>query len=163
MCSPWFLVPFLTSYLECSSGGIQGNIKRATRVLVPQTDLQKDINSSSSVTYNDSGKAFPLTGAVLETRKLVSETNDHAVNRTSLVAVLQEDASITPPSVGGTLTAIGDNKESNFELQKDNIDLLVDQKKSSIAVSSYQVPSLLAPREDEIKKENATSQSKLKC
>ncbi|XP_074586063.1 serine/threonine-protein kinase MPS1 [Curcuma longa] len=159
---PDFLRQALAAYKRHRPlGGMQGNIKRATRVLVPQTDLSKGINSSSSVTSNEPGKAFPLTGAVLETRKLVNETNDHAEDRASLVAVLQEDASITPPSVGGTLTAIGDNKESNFELQKVNIDLLADQKKSSIAVSSYQVPSLVALREDEIKKENATSQSTL--
>ncbi|WOL01132.1 hypothetical protein Cni_G09846 [Canna indica] len=139
-------------------GGVESKVRRATRVLVPQTEPSKNITSLSSITGKETGKTVPLKGAVLGTRKVMNVAIDQGDNRASFAAGLQEDSSLTPPSVTGTLDAAGDNKASSFGLQKADIDLLADIKKSSLAVSSSQVSALHALKDDGMKKENARFQ-----
>ncbi|XP_064953993.1 serine/threonine-protein kinase MPS1-like isoform X2 [Musa acuminata AAA Group] len=137
-------------------GGMQSNMRRATRVLVPQTESSKNVTSMSSVTANVAGKVVPLSGAVVGARRVA---RDHGENDAGVMAGPADDASLTPPSVTGTSTTAGNDKASPFGLQNGDSDLLSDREKSSLAaVSSSQVASSHALTNNDTKKENLAFQ-----
>ncbi|THU57230.1 hypothetical protein C4D60_Mb03t01330 [Musa balbisiana] len=140
-------------------GGMQSNMRRATRVLVPQTESSKNVTSMSSVTANVAGKVVPLSGAVVGARRVMNTARDQGENDAGVMAGPADDASLTPPSVTGTTTTAGNDKASPFGLQNGDSDLLSDREKSSLAaVSSSQVASSHALTNNDMKKENLAFQ-----
>ncbi|CAL9170367.1 unnamed protein product [Musa hybrid cultivar] len=137
-------------------GGMQSNMRRATRVLVPQTESSKNVTSMSSVTATVAGKVVPLSGAVVGARRVA---RDQGENDAGVMAGPADVASLTPPSVTGTSTNAGNDKASPFGLQNGDSDLLSDREKSSLAaVSSSQVASSHALTNNDTKKENLAFQ-----
>ncbi|CAL9110560.1 unnamed protein product [Musa textilis] len=139
-------------------GGMQSNMRRATRVLVPQTDSSKNDTSMSSVTANVAGNVVPLSGAVVGARRVMNTARDQGENDAGVMAGPAEDASLTPPSVTGTSTNAGNDKASPSGLQNGDSDLLADRERSSLAVSSSQVASSHALTNNDMKKENLAFQ-----
>ncbi|RWW73714.1 hypothetical protein BHE74_00018370 [Ensete ventricosum] len=135
-------------------------MRRATRVLVPQTESSKNITSMSSVTADVAGKVVPLSGAVAGARRVMNTARGQGETDAGVMAGPAEDASLTPPSVTGTATNAGNDKASPFGLQNGDSDLLADQEKSSLVVSSSQVASSHTLTNNDMKKENLAFQSK---
>lgn len=134
---------------------MQSNIRRATRVLVPENESSKNITSLSSLTANETGRSMHLTEAVVGARKVMGRTFVQGENCACVVADQQEVASLTPPSVSN---AAGDDKGSPFCLPECEVNMPTDRKEPSLAVLSSQVPSMHA--NNDMKRENVAFQSK---
>ena len=105
-------------FVEEFSGAMQSNSIGPRRILVPQREVSK--KSASNVgPLEDSRKS----------REVVSASVGHTVRdsimqikRTTNVAKeTQEDASITPPSISGTITKAFDENLNPFDGQRDQI------------------------------------------
>lgn len=102
---------------------------RASRVLVQQADPSNSGIPTSVVGSNDRKLPQPLatTGDGRSVNVRFGQKKD---------SVPPEDSLLTPPSSSGTITNVGENNMCPFEMQQREVEVLSDQEKGSLPVSS---------------------------
>ncbi|OAY81623.1 dual specificity protein kinase Ttk isoform X2 [Ananas comosus] len=121
-------------------GTMQSNFPRARRVLVPQTEPSKSTTTISSMTGNMSGKMLSLSGAVRTSNVACCQKKEGASGPAAATPpVNQEESSITPPSISGTITSTRDHNIKQLGSQKDDYELMFDREKSALGISSSQL------------------------
>ncbi|ONK75199.1 uncharacterized protein A4U43_C03F14390 [Asparagus officinalis] len=116
--------------------GTMQNFSRASRVLVNQGEASKGSISTTSVAVNND-KKLPQKIANRGAGRLVNVGLDQ--RKDSVVEIRtnpQEDSSLTPPSIIGTVINVRDNNTGSFERQQVEAGMQVEEKKESLAVSS---------------------------
>ncbi|XP_010916544.1 serine/threonine-protein kinase MPS1 [Elaeis guineensis] len=139
-------------------GSMQSNVSRASRVLVSQTEPSRSTASASSISGNRFGKTLSQTGAVVGATRTPNVASDQRKDSAAeMVTTPQGDSSLTPPSITGSITTLHDEHMNPFGLPKDNSELQVNQKESSLSVSSFHLGSLHASANDHLKKNQFAS------
>lgn len=109
-------------------------------MLVPQTEPSKSTTTISSMTGNISGKMLSLSGAVRTSNVSCYQKKEGASGPAAASPpVIQEESSITPPSISGTITGTQDHNIKQLGSQKDDYELMFDREKSTLGISSPQL------------------------
>ena len=137
---------------------MQSNVTRASRVLVSQTEPSRSTASASSISRNPFSKTASQIGTVVRATRLPNVASDQRKDDAAeVVTTPQGDSSLTPPSITGSITTLHDEHMNPFGLPKDNSELQVNQKESSLSVSSFHLGSLHASANDHLKKNQFAS------
>ncbi|KAG1334668.1 serine/threonine-protein kinase MPS1 [Cocos nucifera] len=114
--------------------------------------------SASSISGNPFSETLTQTGAVVGATRTPNVASDQRKDSAAeMVTTPQGDSSLTPPSITGSITTAHDERMSPFGLPKGNSELRINQKESSLSVSSIQLASLHALADDHLKKNQFAS------
>jgi len=154
---------------DLTSGLMQSNVPRATRVLVSRAEGANRAGPSPSEVKNHEGKVMQPRRGLLGSSRLQNATPDQQKNASTakLGSSAPDELMLTTPSMLKNITdTCGQSVGQNYQ-QKNEANLVVDMEKSSSETSS-QIPSRNALVVESFKKEQfysvgdpqLTSQSK---
>jgi serine/threonine-protein kinase TTK/MPS1 len=105
---------FVMLIYEEISGTAQSNILKPRRMLVPQREASR--NSASNLVVAKKSQDV----VSLRQGHMVKDSIGTTKNAATVLGETQEDASITPPSISGTITKTFDEGFSSFDGQRDH-------------------------------------------
>ena len=154
---------------DLTSGLMQSNVPRATRVLVSRAEGANRAGPSPSEVKNHEGKVMQPRRGLLGSSRLQNATPDQQKNASTakLGSSAPDELMLTTPSMLKNITDTCERSVGQNYQQKTDANLLVDTEKSSLETSS-QIPSRNALVVESFKKEQfysagdpqLTSQSK---
>ncbi|KAJ6818207.1 putative serine/threonine-protein kinase mps1 [Iris pallida] len=113
-------------------GTMQSNFSRASRVLVPQTESSKS-STSTAATADNANKKFSRAQTHVGSARLLNAGFDQRKGNTATMGTNPpDDASITPPSITGTVTMVRNEQMSPFDLQKGELSVSSSHPTNSI-------------------------------
>lgn len=112
VCTPCIKRSLIYDHFEEFSGMTQLRGKGPRRTVVPQRE-----GSKSSAFVDSQSQGLVSTGQDLTVKDSVMQLK----NMATVIKETQEDASITPPSLSGTITKIFDENLNPFDVQRDQI------------------------------------------
>ena len=96
----------------------QSNILRPRRMLVPQREASRDSGSSLGPMV-DAKKSQDVIS--LSRGHMVKDSVGETKNMVTVLGEIQEDASITPPTISGTITKTFDESFNSFDAPRDHV------------------------------------------
>lgn len=120
---------FVMFISEEISGPAQSNILRPRRMLVPQREVSRSSDSSVGPMV-DAKKSQDVVS--LRQGHMAKDSTVATKNAATVLGETQDDASITPPSISGTITKTFDESFNRFDVQRDQPQFVTGHKEDKV-------------------------------